>query len=99
MLEKIIKRIKEFIIIIKKDKEIPKLVQSNEIEINTEQKEKFKSELQNKAEEKIRIINLQKQIEKGIKKEEELKESDVISLRNLYCEQILNLKRKIEMYN
>lgn len=99
MLEKIIKRIKEFIIKIKKDKEIPKLVQSNEIEINTEQKEKFKSELQNKAEEKIRIINLQKQIEKGIKKEEELKENDVISLRNLYCEQILNLKRKIEMYN
>lgn len=98
MLEKIIDKIKSFIKKIKKDKKTPKLQEASELNINLMQKEKFKNELQNKAEEKIRIINLQKQIEEGIKKEEELKESDVISLRNLYCEQILNLKKKIEMY-
>ena len=99
MIEKIIHKIKIFIKKIKKDKEIPKLAQPNDIKISTEQKEKFKNQLQNKAEEKIRIINLQKQIEEGIKKEEELEKIEVISLRNLYCEQILNLKKKIDMYS
>ena len=46
--------------------------------------------------ERLRLLYMQEQLEKGIIKEEDLDENDVLLLKDLYCDQILELIDSIE---
>lgn len=98
MLKEFIYKIKEFFKSIIKAKEIPRLQEVNKIEENVNKKEKFKNEVKEKAEDRVKLLNLQKEIEEGKINEEELEQKDINLLKQLYCEQIIDLQRKINEY-
>ena len=98
MVKEIIYKIKEILKKCIKGEEIPKLQEVNKIEENVNEKEKFKNEVKEKAEDRFKLLSLQKEIEEGRINEEELEQKDINLLKKIYCEQIIDLQRKINEY-
>lgn len=98
MLKGIMENIKEFFRRMITGKQILRLQEGDNAKESIVKKVVFKEDLKEKAEDRIRLLNLQEEVKDGIKQEEELETSDVKLLKNLYCEQILSLKREIEQY-
>lgn len=58
----------------------------------------FNEQLKNVDIEKIRLMNIQEKLKNGELREESLEKEDVILLKKIYCEQILNLVNSINDY-
>ena len=58
----------------------------------------FIRNLQDISNEKLRLVQLQKDFQEGKKKQEQLEDNDVVLLKQLYCEQIVELDNLIEYY-
>ena len=58
----------------------------------------FKRNLQDISNEKLRLVQLQKDFQEGKKKQEQLEDNDVVLLKQLYCEQIVELDNLIKYY-
>ena len=96
---KVIERIKEFINkIFKKDNikliEEPKKVEKIDVKIKI-----FGTEMVEKTNEEIRLLNIQKKIENKEIKEDDINLFDIDKLKLLYCKQIIELNNMIKMYS
>lgn len=91
----IFSKIKNFIsnLFNKKEKE----VQKEECEFNTENDFKQRIIVE-EDKEKVRLLNLQQEFEKGNIQEEDIDEVDVEKLHKLYDEQIEEINKQTEMY-
>lgn len=85
-------KIKSFFKKILKKEEILK------IEAPKENVEDFRDNLKNSANDKMRLLNLQEEIKAGRISEKNLDNQDIIQLKKLYCEQILELANSVEYY-
>lgn len=94
MLEKIIAFFKK--IFGKED--ILKIEAPKENENNLKPKNLFEENLKNTANNRIRLLDIQKDLKSGNIKEEDLESNDIKLLKQLYCEQILELANSIEYY-
>ncbi len=65
---------------------------------NTNIENTFKKNLQEISKEKVRLFQLQKDIEEGRKKQEDLEANEQKLLKELYCEQIVELDNLIKYY-
>ncbi|MBO4816555.1 MAG: hypothetical protein J5507_06710 [Clostridia bacterium] len=59
----------------------------------------FHYDLKKDANDRIRLLNIQRDIKDGKITEDDLDSKDVNLLKKLYCEQILELANSIELYN
>lgn len=73
--------------------EVPKENENNFKNTNV-----FKENLKNTANERIRLLDIQKDLKSRTIKEEDLESNDIKLLKQLYCEQILELANSIEYY-
>lgn len=58
----------------------------------------FRNNLINNADDRMRLLNMQKAIKAGTLSEKDLSNDDITELKKLYCEQILELSNSIEYY-
>lgn len=98
MIKEFIYQIKQFFKKIIKGKEILKLQESNQSEEIIIKAGNFKKELKEKAEDRIKLLNLQNEIKEGKIEEGQLEEKDINLLKKLYYEQIIDLQREIDGY-
>lgn len=68
------------------------------IEAPKENVEDFRDNIKNCANDKMRLLNLQEEIKAGRISEKNLDNQDIIQLKKLYCEQILELANSVEYY-
>lgn len=94
MLEKIINFFKR--IFGKSD--IPKIEAPKESINNQENKNVFQDNLKSSVNDKMRLLNIQKEIKEGNISEKDLDSEDINKLKKLYCQQILELANSIEYY-
>ena len=66
--------------------------------INQERLSAFQENLQNSANDRIRLLNIQEDIKSGKITEKDLESKDINLLKELYCEQILELANSIDYY-
>lgn len=58
----------------------------------------FREGIKNEVNDRIKLLNLQREIKNGKITEENLSKEEVSLLKQLYCEQILELAHSIEYY-
>lgn len=73
--------------------ETPKIEEKNQT-----RKPLFDESLKNTTDNRMRLLELQNQFKTGNIKEEDMNDEDIIELKKLYCEQILELANSIEAY-
>lgn len=66
--------------------------------INQERLSAFQENLQNSANDRIRLLNIQEDIKSGKITEKDLESKDINLLKELYCEQIIELANSIDYY-
>lgn len=71
---------------------------SKENIVNQEKLNSFQDNLQNSAHDRMRLLNIQNNIKSGNITEKDLESKDINLLKELYCEQILELAHSIEYY-
>ena len=59
----------------------------------------FQNDLKNGADDRMRLLNIQKDIKSGTITEKDIESKDINLLKELYCEQILELANSIEYYS
>ena len=73
--------------------EAPKENINKQININV-----FQDNLKDSANDRMRLLNIQKEIKAGNISEKDLDSKDINLLKKLYCEQILEIANSIEYY-
>lgn len=73
--------------------EAPKESTNNQVNTNV-----FQDNLKDNANDRIRLLNLQKEIKVGNISEKDLNSNDIKLLKKLYCEQILEIANSIQYY-
>lgn len=66
--------------------------------ISVDSNNDFRNNLINNADDRMRLLNMQKAIKAGTLSEKDLSNDDITALKKLYCEQILELSNSIEYY-
>lgn len=66
--------------------------------ISVDSNNDFRNNLINNADDRMRLLNMQKAIKAGTLSEKDLSNDDITELKKLYCEQILELSNSIEYY-
>lgn len=94
MLEKIINFFKKIF----GKEEVLKIEAPNENINNQVNTNVFQDNLKDSANDRMRLLNIQKEIKAGNISEKDLNSKDINLLKNLYCEQILELANSIEYY-
>lgn len=61
-------------------------------------KQVFQDNLKDSANDRMRLLNIQKEIKAGNISEKDLDSKDINLLKKLYCEQILEIANSIEYY-
>lgn len=78
--------------------DIPKIEAPKESINNQESKSVFQDNLKSSVNDKMRLLNIQKEIKEGNISEKDLDSEDINKLKKLYCQQILELANSIEYY-
>lgn len=73
--------------------EAPKENINKQVNINV-----FQDNLKDSANDRMRLLNIQKEIKAGNISEKDLDSKDINLLKKLYCEQILEIANSIEYY-
>ena len=73
--------------------EAPKENINKQVNINV-----FQDNLKDSAKDRMRLLNIQKEIKAGNISEKDLDSKDINLLKKLYCEQILEIANSIEYY-
>lgn len=94
MLEKIINFLKNIF----GKKEVLKIEAPKEEIKKSENTNIFQDTLRNDTNDRMRLLNIQKEIKSGNISEKDLDSKDINVLKKLYCEQILELANSIEYY-
>jgi len=96
---KVIERIKEFINKIFKKDNIKLIEEPKEIKKIDLKTKIFGTEMVEKTNEEIRLLNMQKKFESEDIKEKDINLFDIEKLKLLYCKQIVELNNEIKIYS
>ncbi len=89
-------KIKNFFRNLFKKKEISKISEEKEVDINEEKKQEFKEYVKKTEDEDTQLLDLQRRYRKGEIGDNDLTEEQIEALCDLYDRQIISLKKSIE---
>lgn len=80
------------------EKEEAEIEEPNKNVVDQQRTNKFYNDLKNSANDRARLLDIQRKIKAGNISEKDLKSKDINLLKELYCEQILELTNSIQYY-